>query len=76
MKNNTSIAKIQNRPPRRESSRGVALVFTLLVLSLMMVLSLGMVIALSSQTFISGYYRNFRGAFLRGGFWRTMLALP
>lgn len=63
MKNNTSIAKIQNRPQRRESNRGVALVFTLLVLSLMMVLSLGMVIALSSQTFISGYYRNFRGAF-------------
>jgi Tfp pilus assembly protein PilX len=63
MNNNTSTSQIQNRPPRRESTRGVALVFTLLVLSLMMVLSLGMVIALSSQTFISGYYRNFRGAF-------------
>lgn len=63
MNNNTSAAQIQNRPPHRESTRGVALVFTLLILSLMMVLSLGMVIALSSQTFISGYYRNFRGAF-------------
>jgi Tfp pilus assembly protein PilX len=62
MKNINSTAISQNRSPRAKS-RGVALVFTLLILSLMMVLSLGMVIALSSQTFISGYYRNYRGAF-------------
>jgi Tfp pilus assembly protein PilX len=62
MKNINSNAVSQNRSSR-DKSRGVALVFTLLILSLMMVLSLGMVIALSSQTFISGYYRNFRGAF-------------
>jgi Tfp pilus assembly protein PilX len=47
----------------RSRARGVALIFTLLILTLLMVLSLGMVIALSSQTFIGGYYRNFRGAF-------------
>ena len=64
MNNNTSIAKIESRSSRRESNRGVALVFTLLILALMMVLSLGMVIALSSQTFISGYYQvHHRGAF-------------
>lgn len=45
------------------STRGVALIYTMLILTLLTVLSLGMVIALSSQTFIGGYYRNFRGAF-------------
>lgn len=45
------------------SSRGVALVFTLLLLTLLMALSLGMAIAIGSQTFIAGYYRNYRGAF-------------
>ncbi len=48
---------------RGAANRGIALVFTLLMLALVMVLSLGMVIALSSQTFIGGYYRNFRGSF-------------
>lgn len=43
--------------------QGVALVITLLLLSLVTVLSLGMVIAFSSQTLIGGYYRNYRGAF-------------
>jgi Tfp pilus assembly protein PilX len=62
MKNINPTVPGQNRSIR-QSSRGVALVFTLLILALMMVLSLGMVIALSSQTFISGYYRNSRGAF-------------
>lgn len=49
--------------PGRVTERGVALVITLLILSLVTVLSLGMVIALSSQTLIGGYYRNYRGAF-------------
>ena len=62
MKNKNSTARRQTRSGRA-SSRGVALIFTILILSLLMVLSLGMVIALSSQTFISGYYRNSRGAF-------------
>jgi Tfp pilus assembly protein PilX len=53
----------KERQQNHSSARGVALIFTLLILALLMVLSLGMVIALSSQTFIGGYYRNFRGAF-------------
>jgi Tfp pilus assembly protein PilX len=47
----------------RATQRGVALVITLLMLSLVTVMSLGMVIAFSSQTLIGGYYRNYRGAF-------------
>lgn len=44
-------------------SRGVALVTTLLLLSMFMVMTLAMVIAVNSDTLINGYYRNFRGAF-------------
>jgi len=54
----------RRRPlPNRTAERGVALVVTLLLLSMIMALSLGMVIAMSSQTLIGGYYRNFRGSF-------------
>jgi hypothetical protein len=63
MNANYEITKVQIPAEERTATRGVALIFTLLILSLLMVLSLGMVIALSSQTFIGGYYRNFRGAF-------------
>ena len=48
---------------KRKQARGVALVTTLLLLSLMTVLTLAMVLAVSSDTLINGYYRNFRGAF-------------
>ena len=51
-----------SRAPRA-AERGVALVITLLFLALLTVLSLGMVIALSSQTLIGGYYRNYRASF-------------
>ena len=56
---------LRPRPSRqgKAAERGVALIITLLVLSLVVVLSLGMVIALSSQTLIGGYYRDFRGSF-------------
>ncbi len=47
----------------RKRSRGVALITTLILLSLFMVMTLGMVIATSSDTLINGYYRNFRGSF-------------
>jgi Tfp pilus assembly protein PilX len=57
------ITNVQVPARKPADARGVALIFTLLILALLMVLSLGMVIALSSQTFIGGYYRNFRGAF-------------
>jgi len=46
---------------RRE--RGIALIFTLLMLMMIIALTLGMVIAFSSQTLIGGYYRNFRGSY-------------
>ncbi len=58
-----NVIAAQKPEQKRPAARGVALIFTLLILALLMVLSLGMVIALSSQTFIGGYYRNFRGAF-------------
>ena len=45
------------------SERGIALIFTLLMLMMIVALSLGMVIAFSSETLIGGYYRNFRGSF-------------
>jgi len=46
-----------------ERSRGIALVTTLLLLSLFTVMTLSMVIAVTSDTLIDGYYRNFRGSF-------------
>jgi Tfp pilus assembly protein PilX len=63
MNANNGINLVERSGQERLAARGVALIFTLLILALLMVLSLGMVIALSSQTFIGGYYRNFRGAF-------------
>jgi len=45
------------------SDPGVALVTTLLLLSLMSVVGLAMVISMSSDMLINGYYRNYRGAF-------------
>ena len=47
----------------RRRNAGIALVTTLLMLALVTVMSLGIVIALSSQTLIGGFYRNFRGSF-------------
>ena len=43
--------------------RGVALVTTLLLLSLFSVMTISMVIATTSDTLIDGYYRNARGSF-------------
>ena len=43
--------------------RGVALIITLLLLTLMSALGLAMVISMSSDMLINGYYRNFRGSF-------------
>ncbi len=51
----------KNRESR--SSRGIALVTALLLLSLFSVMTLSMVIAVNSDTLIDGYYRNFRGSF-------------
>lgn len=46
-----------------QRNRGVALVTTLLLLSLFTVMTLSMVIATTSDTLIDGYYRNARGSF-------------
>src|SRR5580704_14509298 len=46
-----------------ERNRGVALITTLLLLSLFTVMTLSMVIATTSDTLIDGYYRNARGSF-------------
>jgi Tfp pilus assembly protein PilX len=48
---------------KQRRSRGVALVITLLLLSLFTVMTLAMVVATSSDTLIDGYYRNFRSSF-------------
>ena len=52
-----------NRKKRLQGSRGIALVITLLLLSLFTVMTLAMVIATTSDTLINGYYRNYRGSF-------------
>lgn len=54
MKNNMSLKK---------RNRGIALVTTLLMLSLFTVMTLSMVIATTSDTLIDGYYRNARASF-------------
>jgi Tfp pilus assembly protein PilX len=43
--------------------RGIALVFTLLLLSMMSLIALAMVLSSSSDMLINGYYRNARGSF-------------
>jgi Tfp pilus assembly protein PilX len=48
---------------RSQACRGVALITTLLLLSLFTVMTLAMVIATTSDTLIDGYYRNLRGSF-------------
>lgn len=53
----------QKKHLSRNRQRGIALVFTLLLLTMMIALSLAMAIAIGSQTFIAGYYKNYRGAF-------------
>lgn len=49
--------------PAGARARGVALVGALLLLAVMMLLGLGMALSTSSDMFINGYYRNFRGSF-------------
>jgi len=48
---------------KRSSSRGVALITSLLLLALFTVMTLSMVIATTSDTLIDGYYRNARASF-------------
>jgi Tfp pilus assembly protein PilX len=48
---------------RPAGDRGIALVFTLLLLSMMSLIALAMVLSSSSDMLINGYYRNARGSF-------------
>ncbi len=48
---------------KKRRDRGVALVTSLLMLSLFTVMTLSMVIATTSDTLIDGYYRNARASF-------------
>jgi Tfp pilus assembly protein PilX len=48
---------------RRDGERGIALVFTLLLLGMMSLIALAMVLSSSSDMLINGYYRNARGSF-------------
>jgi Tfp pilus assembly protein PilX len=48
---------------RGTAEQGFALVFTLLLLSLMSLMALAMVLSTSSDMFINGYYKNARGSF-------------
>ena len=48
---------------KSHGSRGIALVTSLLILSLFTVMTLSMVIATTSDTLIDGYYRNARASF-------------
>ena len=50
-------------PAAEANSRGMALVTTLLLLSLMVAMTLAMVIAVTSDSLITRYYRNFRASF-------------
>src|SRR5579872_6875947 len=63
MTNHLQFEKSSAFKPRRAKSRGIALVTTLLLLSLMVAMTLAMVIAVSSDTLITRYYRNFRASF-------------
>ena len=57
-------AEITRRPNRPiADARGIALITTLLLLSVMLAMTLAMVIAVFSDTLITRYYRNFRSSF-------------
>ena len=48
---------------KKNRQRGMALILTLILLSLLGAASLAMVMYVSSDTMINGYYRNYRGSF-------------
>jgi Tfp pilus assembly protein PilX len=47
----------------RRSQSGIALIISLLLLTLMSILGLGMVLSVSSDSMINGYYGNYRAAY-------------
>ena len=58
-----STEQLRGNARRRDASRGMALVTTLLLLMVMMAMTLAMVIAVTSDTLITKYYRNARTSF-------------
>ncbi len=67
MNGRRKLMKSSNSPAAARSgkfaARGFALVFTLLLLSMMSLMALAMVLSSSSDMLINGYYRNARGSF-------------
>lgn len=65
----TVSSALRGRTPRRcpasrsRSQDGIALVTTLLLVSLLSIIGLAMTLAMSSDMLINGYYKNYRGAF-------------
>jgi Tfp pilus assembly protein PilX len=55
--------EVRRQAPRGNAARGMALITTLLLLSIMMAMTLSMVIAVTSDTLIAKYYRNARSSF-------------
>ena len=49
-----------------KDSRGIALITTMLLLTVMIAMTLAMVIALTSDTLITGYYKTYRSSFYAG----------
>ena len=58
-----STEQVRDKARRKDASRGMALVTTLLLLMVMMAMTLAMVIAVTSDTLITKYYRNARTSF-------------
>lgn len=69
MKTKTTMRNLSHQKKtslRGQDSRGVALITTLLLLSLMVAMTLGMVIAVTSDSLITRYYRTYRSSFYGG----------
>jgi hypothetical protein len=66
----TNMTNYSNSPKntrgRGTDSRGVALITTMLLLTVMIAMTLAMVIALTSDTLITGYYKTYRSSFYAG----------
>jgi Tfp pilus assembly protein PilX len=56
----------QNTGVRGDGTRGIALITTLLLLTVMIAMTLGMTIAVTSDTLITRYYQTYRSSFYAG----------
>src|ERR1700679_1483084 len=60
---NNRPSRSKSRSVRLRNEKGITLVTTLLLLTLLMGMSLTMVLAVSSESLINGYYGRYRGSF-------------